>query len=124
MGRLKTWIDRVRSASPARRAGVCARRRRRLLAFEQFESRIVMSAAVQSTWAADGNELISGALFQELWTITPGSAQWGDVECHVAPLRRSEERYADLALEHQRRSGLQPSTRRGRTDRVQSDDRR
>jgi hypothetical protein len=79
MGRLKTWIDRVRSAPSAPRGIACAGRRRRLLAFEQFESRLVMSAAVQSTWAAGDDVPVADALLHDLWTITPGSAQWGDV---------------------------------------------
>ncbi len=98
MGRLRTWIDRVRTAQTRRSGKACVLSRRRLLAFEQVESRIVMSAAVQSAWAAGDQVLSDGALLQDLWVATPGASQWGEVTFSPAPSELSGDAARTISL--------------------------
>jgi hypothetical protein len=79
MGRFETWIDRVRNARRRRRTGDGGSVRRRPLRFEQYESRLALSAAVQTDLIAADSLQTSGQVLQTLWEATPGSAQWGDV---------------------------------------------
>jgi hypothetical protein len=79
MGRFETWIDRVTNARRRRRSGDVGGARRRPLRFEQFESRLALSAAVQTDLADADTLQTSGQVLQTLWEATPGTAQWGDV---------------------------------------------
>jgi hypothetical protein len=79
MGRFETWIDRVTNARRRRRTGDGGSARRRPLRFEQYESRLALSAAVQTDLIAADSLQTSGQVLQTLWEATPGSAHWGDV---------------------------------------------
>jgi hypothetical protein len=59
MGRFRTWIDRARQSRPGRRRAAGTTVRRRSLAFEQFESRLALSAATQTLVEIDASNLIS-----------------------------------------------------------------
>lgn len=59
MGRFKTWIDRARHSRPGRRRAAGTTARRRSLAFEQFESRLALSATTQPVYEIEVSDFLT-----------------------------------------------------------------
>lgn len=80
MGRLFKWIDRLSpSRTRVRRQGSRTIAVRRPLGFEQYESRLALSAAAQSALTLDGESFAAADMLQYLWSRAPGATDWGQV---------------------------------------------
>ncbi len=77
MGRFRTWIDRARQSRPGRRRAAGTTVRRRSLAFEQFESRLALSAATQPVYEIDVSNLATRDELLARFDLT-STTRWTD----------------------------------------------
>jgi hypothetical protein len=96
MGRLHSWIERLRRQPRPLRRGDRPAARRRALGFERYESRLALSAATAVDFAADGDLSSSPQLLDRLWMSDVGPSDW--VEVSFAPISLPSQAVTTLKM--------------------------